>query len=131
MTDDRGPFKLFQVGLEETVTKSIDIFVEAERREDIIGVNAASLSDDLDKYDWFDDSDGVHFCGPIEEVESVPANEEVYATILKGKILNPNSTDCRIIDEHIEEWRKEQKKLLNKPLPGQMGIPGVAEDIPK
>jgi len=114
---------------EVTVTKELSgktsIVIMATSEEEI-RKNAAAITNHVEIYYSGDDWEYEEMWSPSLEAVKVLKNPKDAPDyfLIKGNI----STD----EKAYIEWQKEFKdKKISAPLPGQLGIPGVAKDIPK
>ena len=121
------PFKLFEVSVEEEITKNVTMMVIAESKEDLKGIASYQFVDHLSSHDWDDDSDGPRVW-KIKESEEKKCDPEEPCQFSgfrwKGEWITKQK-----FDEIMEETRRSniEKRL---PFPGQLGLPGIADDIP-
>jgi hypothetical protein len=114
-------YKRYRVELEQQVTRNTYIYVVASSEE---AVSDLSLIDELaeSSCDW-DDAycDDMEFGYIVEETDMTDLDR--YAFVYDGNVID-NVKEFENAVKHLF------KKMPPKPLPGQMGIPGIGSDVP-
>ena len=119
MTQQHGPFKLFQVRLEETLDLTLDLVVRARSEEDARAVSAVELVDGICTSDWESDGRGPSVWAVNElEPHEVAAKPEVWCAIGAGGTLLTEEK----VQELIAEWLAEKASQTN---PNQLSLAGV------
>ena len=117
---------IYYLYLRQTISNDFHFFIEAPSPDDIRKVPPAELLKLLNP-----DPEDHNTCTPgPENIElrtlyqhgalRKVGGEQLYGYMVDGKLLTTRA-----------EYTKAKKQSKNSPLPGQMGIPGIVDDVPK
>lgn len=115
--------RLYEVCVRKERIKYARFFVKAPDLETIKTARMRVLTAGLQSSDWDGDEEecSIHYIGECQSLRPL-GGERLNGYIVNHKYF-PVTAEAESLIKEIERYRK-------KPLPGQMGIPGLAQDIP-
>jgi len=116
-------FKKFWVEFKREITQVAGTWVLAESEEEIRKDSDIQEKLREELCNWEDDWEHEPEFSRAEEEKS-KYKSELYQFILDGVLID-------FEEEFIDKLRAKKRAEKEKPLPGQMGIPGVGKDIPR
>lgn len=122
MNNIKEPFKIFSVQLEEEVTRTCEVLVQAPTIEDVRALSASDLAEGLDDSAWEKDGFPARVCNVKEEPPE--GHDDIWAYAYEKKFIE--EAEARKISEAYYE---ELLKRRGAPLPGQLGLSGIADDV--
>lgn len=116
---------IYSVTIERRNVKKIQLFLELPNEEHINNATGKELKELLqfinpDRGDWWVEDETIR----VDNVYKHAKLRRIGGERLSGYVI-----DGKLVKK--SEFAEAMHRFKSKPLPGQMGIPGVGNDIPK